>query len=254
MGPSMFVFHVPLKFNIGADRMTTQAPYHTSRNALMSVYRKEGIDTFAKDLQALGFNIYSSGNTHKHLIAHGVTSVDIATMVGDPILNHRVVTLSREIHAGLLARPVEEDLAELERISAVYFDVVVVDLYPFMKVWEDNRDNPAKVLEMVDIGGPTLLRSGAKGGRYVLCREDQRDKLLAWLRFANAKDPRFPELDQAVRNKLAEEVESYIGEYTTNVAHWYSTLTRSYRTNGDTWRGLPQEVRDFFVSGPAIRS
>ncbi|MFA6095321.1 MAG: bifunctional phosphoribosylaminoimidazolecarboxamide formyltransferase/IMP cyclohydrolase, partial [Candidatus Paceibacterota bacterium] len=100
------------------------------RNALISVFHKDGITDFARSLVDLGFVIYASGGTAKHLMHDGVQVVDIATIVGSPILGHRVVTLSREIHAGLLSRDIPEDVAELERLGIPRIDLVCVDLYP----------------------------------------------------------------------------------------------------------------------------
>ena len=76
-----------------------------TRWALLSVYEKEGIVEFAKQLIALGFSILASGGTAKTLIAADVLVKDVSELVGGKaILGHRVVTLSREVHAGLLAR------------------------------------------------------------------------------------------------------------------------------------------------------
>ena len=83
------------------------------RTALLSVYDKTGIVEFGQELVQLGWAIYSSGGTAKVLTDAGVPVADVAELVGGgAILGHRVVTLSREVHAGLLARPVEEDLAD----------------------------------------------------------------------------------------------------------------------------------------------
>ena len=79
----------------------------------------------------VGFRIYASGGTARTLAAAGIDTVDVATLVGGAaILGHRVVTLSREVHAGLLARPVPEDLAELDALGVPFIDLVCVDLYP----------------------------------------------------------------------------------------------------------------------------
>jgi len=71
--------------------------------ALLSVYDKKGIVEFARQLVDLGFDLLASGGTAKALASAGLQVKDVATIVGEPILGHRVVTLSREIHAALLA-------------------------------------------------------------------------------------------------------------------------------------------------------
>src|SRR5208283_4097843 len=99
--------------------------------ALLSVFHKTGIVEFAKSLVALGWRILASGGTAKTLSEAGVTVQDVASLVGgQAILGHRVVTLSREVHAGLLARPTDEDAKEMEQLGIPYIDLVCVDLYP----------------------------------------------------------------------------------------------------------------------------
>ncbi|QQS18123.1 hypothetical protein IPL68_05810 [Candidatus Saccharibacteria bacterium] len=104
----------------------------TNQNALLSVYDKTGIAEFAKGLHELGWNIISSGGTAKVVAEAGVPVTDVAELVGgEAILGHRVVTLSREIHSGLLADAEKpEDLAELKERGIPFIDLVAVDMYP----------------------------------------------------------------------------------------------------------------------------
>ena len=139
-----------------------------AKYALISVFDKAGIVEFARELVALGWTILSSGGTAKVLREAGIGVTDVATMVGKPILGHRVVTLSREIHAGLLARPIAEDLAELEAEAIPFIDMVVNDMYPLQSEIARPESTPESVIEKTDIGGPTLLRSAAKGRRIVV--------------------------------------------------------------------------------------
>ena len=81
-----------------------------TRVALLSVYDKAGIVEFAKELAALGWEFYSSGGTARTLLGAGVPVTDVSELVGGgAILGDRVKTLSREVHAGLLARHIEDD-------------------------------------------------------------------------------------------------------------------------------------------------
>ena len=101
------------------------------RVALLSVYDKSGIVEFAKQLARFNFKLYASGGTFKTLQDGGVESSDVADLIGGgAILGHRVVTLSREIYAGLLARNVDEDIQELKKLGIPRIDLVCVDLYP----------------------------------------------------------------------------------------------------------------------------
>src|SRR3989338_9926335 len=99
--------------------------------ALISVYHKEGIVEFARALVELGWSLLASGGTCKHLREAGLPVRDVAELVGgDAMLGHRVVTLSCEVHAGLLARGTPEDRAELERLGIPWIGLVCVDMYP----------------------------------------------------------------------------------------------------------------------------
>lgn len=151
--------------------------------ALISVFNKTGIVEFARELVALGWPILSSGGTAKALREGGVETRDVADLVGGgAILGHRVVTLSREVHAGLLARHTPEDEAEMEKLGLSYIDLVCVDMYPL----EDEITKPdatrESVIEKTDIGGPTMLSSGAKGRRIVICDPVDRMKVIDWLK------------------------------------------------------------------------
>lgn len=147
-----------------------------NEHALLSVYDKTGIVEFARELIGLGFNILASGGTAKRLAEADIPVRDVAELVGGgAILGHRVVTLSREIHAGLLARhDHEDDLAELERLGIPFIDLLCVDLYPLGQELAKSNCTLESVLEKTDVGGPSMLLSAAKGRRVVISRQDQR--------------------------------------------------------------------------------
>ncbi|KKS58020.1 MAG: Bifunctional purine biosynthesis protein PurH [Candidatus Nomurabacteria bacterium GW2011_GWF1_42_40] len=101
------------------------------KTALISVYNKEGIADFARELTSLGWKIISSGGTAKHLSGAGIPVTDVAEITGmSAILSHRVVTLHPKIHGGLLAEDTPEHLAELEKYKIPWIDLVCCDLYP----------------------------------------------------------------------------------------------------------------------------
>ncbi|HEX7259648.1 MAG TPA: hypothetical protein VF272_01825, partial [Candidatus Saccharimonadia bacterium] len=139
------------------------------------------IAAFAKGLVDQGWQVLASGGTAKILAAAGISVRDVAELVGgEAILGHKVVTLSREIHAGLLAG-YETDKDEMERLGLSYIDLVCVDLYPL----EQEQDNLDRTLESIrqktDVGGPTMLHAAAKGGRLIVCDPDDRQGVLDWL-------------------------------------------------------------------------
>jgi phosphoribosylaminoimidazolecarboxamide formyltransferase / IMP cyclohydrolase len=186
------------------------------RCALLSVYDKTGIEDFARALVAGGWRIYASGGTAKTLAAAGIATTDVADLVGgSAILGHRVVTLSREVHAGLLARPVPEDLEELDRLGVPFIDLVCVDLYPLAEEIGSPGATTESVIEKTDIGGPTMLRSAAKGRRIVVSLPEQRARVLAWLADGEPDAAEF-------RNALAAQAEAVVADYCLASARYHS--------------------------------
>ncbi len=160
-----------------------------NKNALLSVYHKEGIVKFAQELVKLGFTIYASGGTFRHLTEKGVTALPVSDLVGgEAILGHRVVTLSREVHAGLLAKNTEADIAELASLAIPRLDLVCVDLYPLEAEIATIGSTRESVIEQTDIGGPTMIRSGVKGGRVVVCDPYDRQRVIDWLKAGEPDD------------------------------------------------------------------
>lgn len=198
----------------------------TRQTALLSAFRKdEALRAFAAGLVARDWNILASQGTKKFLDQHGIPSTDVASIVGEPILGHRVVTLSREIHAGILARlDNADDMAELERIRISPIHLVYVDMYPV----EEELVNPARtiesVIEKIDIGGPTLLRAAAKAGRIVVSHARHFDPVLEYVSKAQDLNPadalRF-------RMDLAAVAEGTVAAYAILVADFYESVGRN---------------------------
>jgi phosphoribosylaminoimidazolecarboxamide formyltransferase/IMP cyclohydrolase len=156
----------------------------TQKVALLSVFYKDGIIEFAQELLALGWRLLASSGTFRHLDAAGLPVENVASLVGgDPILGHKVVTLSRELHAGLLASAdLESELAELEGLGLPLIGLVCVDLYPLEDEIAKPDATPASVRGQTDIGGPTMLSAGAKGQRIVVCRPEDRGSVIEWMK------------------------------------------------------------------------
>lgn len=138
--------------------------------ALISVWDKTGIVEFARDLVARGWGILASGGTAKKLQDAGIPVTDVALLVGGgAILGHRVVTLSREVHAGLLARlNNEQDLAELATLHIPPIQMVCVNFYPLENEVKKPGVTRQSIIDQTDIGGPCMVRSGAKGRRILV--------------------------------------------------------------------------------------
>ncbi len=184
--------------------------------ALLSVYHKTGIVEFAESLVALGWSILASGGTAKTLSEAGIPVQDVASLVGGrAILGHRVVTLSREVHAGLLARPTEEDTIEMEQLGIPYIDLVCVDLYPLHDEIKKPGSTTESVIEKTDIGGPTMLRSAAKGRRIVICDPADRQFVIGWLQKGQ------PDKDEVI-TMLCAKAEYIVSEYCLASARYHS--------------------------------
>ncbi|HZL07803.1 MAG TPA: hypothetical protein VFC50_01260 [Candidatus Dormibacteraeota bacterium] len=161
--------------------------------ALISVYDKSGIEEFARGLAELGWQVYASGGTAKAIQAAGIDVIDIAGLVGGgAILGHRVVTLSREISAGLLAdKASQDDLTEMAELKLPIIDLVCVDMYPLEEVIAKPGATEQDVIEQTDMGGPTMLRLAAKGRRVVLSHASQRQLVLDWLKAGKPDEVEF---------------------------------------------------------------
>lgn len=176
------------------------------RWALVSVFDKAGIVPFVRALRKHGYSIIASGGTARALAEAGIPVTDVAAIVGGgPILGHRVVTLSREIHAGLLAKTT--DVRELRKLGISWVDLVVCDFYPLRAAIAKPGATVESVIEDTDIGGPCMVRSGAKGGRMVICRPQDRERLIAWLEAGSPDDPAY---FRYIRARAEYEVASYV--------------------------------------------
>src|SRR6185369_7216480 len=132
------------------------------RTALVSVSDKSGLVAFARALAERGVRILSSGGTAKTLAEDKVAVETVESYTGSPeVMGGRVKTLHPRVHGGILARAGTDD-ADLQKIGAKAIDLVVVNLYPFEKTAADPKSTPEHIIENIDIGGPSMVRSAAK--------------------------------------------------------------------------------------------
>ncbi|MEK7591796.1 MAG: hypothetical protein AAB508_00200 [Patescibacteria group bacterium] len=189
----------------------------SKKNALLSVYNKTGIVQFARALKKLGWNIYSSGGTAKTLRDAKIPVIDVSTLSGlPPILGHRVVTLVPQVHGGLLST--EEQIEELKKLEYPWLDLVCVDLYPLKNEIVRQDATTESVIEKTDIGGPTMIRSGAKGRRIVVVEHADRKKVIEWLKKGEPDGKNF-------RTDLAAKAEKIVSEYCLYSARFHSEGT-----------------------------
>src|SRR5579872_7250626 len=132
------------------------------RTALVSVSDKSGLVPFVRALAERGVRILSSGGTAKSLAAEGLPVETVESYTGSPeVMDGRVKTLHPRVHGGILSRG-ERDAGDLNRLGARLIDLVVVNLYPFERVAADAASTHEHIIENIDIGGPSMVRSAAK--------------------------------------------------------------------------------------------
>lgn len=188
--------------------------------ALVSVFDKTGILPFCEGLAKLGYVILSTGNTAKHLAEAGVPVKTVESHTGfAEILDGRVKTLHPRIHGGLLARRDNpEHMAALAENEIDVIDVVVVNLYPFEQTIARKDVTVEEAIEMIDIGGPSMLRSAAKNHEFCLPVVDPADynTILTALQ-TNA-------VTLAFRRELAAKVFRVTSEYDARISAYITQV------------------------------
>ncbi|MDP9022526.1 MAG: bifunctional phosphoribosylaminoimidazolecarboxamide formyltransferase/IMP cyclohydrolase [Actinomycetota bacterium] len=197
--------------------MTTSPQHPPVRRALISVHDKRGVAELAAGLADLGIAIVSTGSTARRIAAAGVAVTEVAAVTGFPeCLDGRVKTLHPRVHAGILAdRSKPEHVAQLDELGIDPVDLVVVNLYPFRETVASGAAD-ATVVEMIDIGGPTLVRGAAKNhaGVAVVVDPDDYDAVLSQLRHHGG-------LDTATRHQLAAKAFRHTAAYDAAIAAWF---------------------------------
>jgi phosphoribosylaminoimidazolecarboxamide formyltransferase/IMP cyclohydrolase len=208
------------------------------KNALISVSDKTGIVEFSRKLVELGITIFSTGGTAKILSENNIPVKKVSDLTNFPeIMDGRVKTLHPVIHAGLLADlSNEEHQKTLEKLQINSIDLLVVNLYPFEKVLQnemlknetttgissnfDEKINPI-LIENIDIGGPTMLRSAAKNYRWsaVVVNPKNYDKVLSYL----VENQTLPE---AFRLQLAGEVFNHTAHYDAIISKYFNEINK----------------------------
>ncbi len=186
--------------------------------ALLSVFDKTGIEDFGKSLSDAGYELISTGGTHRSIADAGVPVTQVSDVTGSPeILEGRVKTLHPVIHGGLLARrDSPAHMAELAQHGIGPIDVVVVNLYPFVETISQSGVTLDDALENIDIGGPTMLRAAAKNFPSVAVVVDPSD--YHWVADALSG----PGLDAQQRRALATKAFQHVAVYDAAVADYLS--------------------------------
>ena len=148
-----------------------------TKRALISVSDKTNIVEFAKGLEKYGFEVISTGGTYTHLKNNGVSCISIEDVTHFPeILEGRVKTLHPKIHGGLLSKRGNElHNKHVAENNIEYIDLVCVNLYPFEATVKKEGVSEEEIIENIDIGGPSMLRSAAKNFNDVAVVTDIND-------------------------------------------------------------------------------
>jgi len=188
----------------------------TRRRALLSVSDKTGLDAFAAALVRHGYDILSTGGTATMLRDSGIAVTDVSDVTGFPeIMDGRVKTLHPNIHGGLLARRDNDaHIAAMREQGIENIDLVAVNLYPF-EAQLARTDDPAILIETIDIGGPAMLRASAKNHEFVtvVCDPADYDEVIAALDADGDVGP-------ALRRTLAARVFARTARYDAAIAGW----------------------------------
>jgi phosphoribosylaminoimidazolecarboxamide formyltransferase/IMP cyclohydrolase len=190
--------------------------------ALISVFDKTGLAELAHGLADLGWTLVSSGGTAAYLQELGLEVTPVEDVTGAPeMLSGRVKTLHPNIHGGILARrDLPDDMKTIAAHGIEPFDLVCVNLYPFTSVAGKRGVSEADVVEMIDVGGPSMLRAAAKNFAHVavVTSPEQYDGVLAALRAG--------ELDVDARRNLARDAFAQSAAYDAAIATWFAETDR----------------------------
>ena len=228
------------------------------RKALISVSDKAGVVDFAKNLIENDFEIISTGGTLKHLRENRVTCTSIEDYTGFPeILEGRVKTLHPKVHGGLLSKRDNEDhTKELVANEIDYIDLVCVNLYPFAETLAKVGVSHEEIIENIDIGGPSMLRSAAKNYKFVTVVTDKNDYDTVIKELLKDGDTSLE-----TRERLAYKVFKKTSQYDTLIASYFAkkigedeeTLTLTYKLEDELRYGEnPHQKASFYVSDEKV--
>jgi phosphoribosylaminoimidazolecarboxamide formyltransferase/IMP cyclohydrolase len=196
------------------------------RRALISLSDKTGLEELAVGLARHKVEIVSTGGTAAKLREFGASPRDISELTGFPeMMDGRVKTLHPKVHGGLLAvRDNPEHAAAMEEHLIAPIDLVVVNLYPFLNTVMGGADRDT-IIENIDIGGPSMVRSAAKNHAHVACLTDPAD-YAALLEQLDAKGGTTLEF----RKKLAAKAFALTAAYDSTISQWFA-----FADQGERW-------------------
>lgn len=210
------------------------------KRALISVSNKDGVVEFARGLEALGWDMISTGGTYDLLSKSGIKVTQVAEVTGFPeILDGRVKTLHPKVHGGILARRIPDHLRQLAENEIVPIDMVVVNLYPFRETIQKPGATLEDAIENIDIGGPTMIRSAAKNYKDVLVVVSSQDYNMILTELESGSG-----VSQEFRLKLAKEAFAHTALYDSMINQYLGGLRGEKFPDVLIWGGEKiQEMR-----------
>ncbi|XP_054579323.1 bifunctional purine biosynthesis protein ATIC isoform X1 [Eptesicus fuscus] len=191
----------------------------SSLSALCSVSDKTGLVEFARNLTSVGLSLIASGGTAKALRDAGLAVRDVSELTGFPeMLGGRVKTLHPAVHAGILARNIPEDNADMAKLDFNLIRVVVCNLYPFVKTVASPDVTVEKAVEQIDIGGVTLLRAAAKNHARVtvVCEPEDYAAVSTEMQSSDSKDTSLE-----TRRQLALKAFTHTAQYDEAISDYF---------------------------------
>ncbi len=192
------------------------------KRALISVSDKTGLTDFARGLQEAGYEIISTGGTRKALENAGISTISISDVTGFPeLMDGRVKTLHPNVHGALLCvRDNPEHVRQIRDLGIEDIDLVCVNLYPFKETVQKEGVSHEEIIENIDIGGPSMLRSASKNYRYipVLCDPADYDTVLEEIQTNG-------ETTLETRERLAAKVFRHTARYDSMIADYLTKKT-----------------------------
>ncbi|NMB41697.1 MAG: bifunctional phosphoribosylaminoimidazolecarboxamide formyltransferase/IMP cyclohydrolase [Firmicutes bacterium] len=192
-----------------------------AKKALISVSDKTGVVIFAQELEAMGWEIISTGGTAKTLREAGIKVKDVSDLTGFPeILGGRLKTLHPLVHGGILGRrDSSQHLEQMQRHGIEAIDLVAVNLYPFPEVVARDDATLEEAIENIDIGGPAMLRSSAKNYKDVIVVVEPADYSMIIEELRNLGD-----VSLSKRYNLAVEAFSHTAYYDSIISNYLRGL------------------------------
>jgi phosphoribosylaminoimidazolecarboxamide formyltransferase/IMP cyclohydrolase len=205
------------------------------RTALISVFYKEGLEPLVKLLSDHGVHIYSTGGTQKFIedLGYDITAVESLTSYPS-ILGGRVKTLHPSVFGGILGRrDNESDLKEMEEYKIPEIDLVIVDLYPFEEtVASTSEEN--KIIEKIDIGGPSMIRGAAKNFRDVVVIASKTD----YAEFGKILEEQNGETNLEQRKNFAIKAFEIVARYDIAISNYFTAAKKQHTTPSPSTQAL----------------